>query len=192
MTEDATIPQVLADRVVRGSAAANMLTVGAASLFIAVAAQVALPIPFSPVPLTLQPLAVLLVGVTLGSTRGAAAVLLYLFEGATGLPVFAQSSAGAFWLFGATGGYLMSYPAAAWLAGWFSENGWGTTRLRAVSGMIVALAVIYAGGWAWLSTIAGPRAAFTMGVAPFVLADLVKVALGAALLPQLQKLVAKI
>ena len=192
MTENATIPSILDARVLRGSAAANMLTVGAASILIAIAAQIAIPIPFSPVPLTLQPLAVLLVGVTLGSTRGAAAVLLYLFEGATGLPVFAQSHGGAFWLFSATGGYLLAFPAAAWLAGWFSERGWGSTRARAICGMLAALAVIYAGGWSWLAVLAGSHAAFTMGIAPFVVADLVKVALGAALLPQLQRLAAKI
>lgn len=187
-----TIPQIILDRVIRGRAAVNMLTVIGASLVIALAAQVAIPIPFSPVPLTLQPLAVLLVGVTLGSVRGAAAALLYLFEGMSGLPVFAQGHAGVIWLLGPTAGYLYSYPLAAWLAGWFSERGWGSSAARAVVGMAVAMTVIYAGGWSWLALQTGARAAFAMGVAPFFVADLIKVALGAALLPQLQRLVKRL
>jgi biotin transport system substrate-specific component len=191
MTETPTIPSVLGERLVRGRAAVNMLLVGAASLLIAIAAQAAIPVPFSPVPLTLQPIAVLLVGVTLGPSRGAAAAILYLLEGASGLPFFAGGHGGAFWLVAATAGYLWSYPFAAWLAGWFSERGWGRASLRAIAGMLAALAVIYAAGWSWLAVLSGPRAAFAMGVVPFVVADIVKVALAAAVLPQLQKLVAR-
>lgn len=192
MTENATIPSILASRLIQGRAAANMLVVGAASVLIAVAAQIAIPVTFSPVPLTMQPLAVLLVGVTLGSVRGAAAALLYLFEGATGLPVFAQGHGGAHWIVAASGGYLMSYPFAAWLAGWLSERGWGSKTLRAVAGMLAALAVIYVGGWSWLAMLTNPEAAFAMGVAPFVIADIIKIALGAALLPHLERLVRKL
>jgi biotin transport system substrate-specific component len=184
-----TIPAALLERVIRGRAAANMMLVIGASMLVALAAQVAVPIPFSPVPLTLQPLAVILVGVALGSTRGSAAMVLYLLEGASGLPVFAQGHGGAVWLAMPTAGYLMSYPLASFVAGWFSERGWGNSTVRAASGMLMALTVIYAGGWSWLSIVSGPRAAFTMGVAPFVIADIIKIAIGAALLPQAQKLI---
>lgn len=184
-----TLPSVLSSAV-RGRAALDVLLVIGASALIAIAAQIALPVPFSPVPLTMQPLAVLLVGVTLGSTRGAAAASLYLLEGFAGLPVFAQAHGGAIWLTAATAGYLWSYPAASWLAGWFSERGWGSTTIRAVAGMLAALGVIYLGGWSWLALLSGPRSAWLLGVAPFVVADIVKVAVGAALLPQLQRLVA--
>jgi biotin transport system substrate-specific component len=184
-----TIPAAIIDRIVRGRAAMNLLLVIGASILIALAAQVALPIPGSPVPLTLQPLAVIVVGVTLGRVRGAAAAMLYLLEGISGLPVFAQGHAGPVWLLGATAGYLYSYPFAAWVAGWFSERGWGNTTLRAVAGMLAALVVIYAGGWSWLAVLSGPRTAFSWGIAPFFIADILKVALGATLLPQLQKLV---
>jgi biotin transport system substrate-specific component len=187
-----TIPATVLQRLVRGRVAVDMMLVIGASMFVAIAAQIAIPVPFSPVPLTLQPLAVLLVGVTLGSTRGAAALALYLLEGASGLPVFAQGHGGAIWLVAATAGYLYSYPVAAWVAGWFSERGWGNSVLRAVAGMLTALAVIYVGGWSWLALLAGPQVAFTMGVAPFLLADIIKIAIGAALLPQAQKLVARI
>lgn len=187
-----TIPAVVIDRLVRGRAAVNVMLVLGASLLIALAAQVAIPLPFTPVPLTLQPLAVIFVGVALGSWRGAAAAALYLLEGMSGLPVFAQGHGGALWLTAATGGYLMSYPTAAFVAGYISERGWGSNILRAVSGMLLALGVIYLGGWSWLAILTDPRSAFVAGVAPFVLADIVKVAIGAALLPKAQQLIAKI
>jgi len=188
---ETTIPAAVYERLIRGRAAVNMLTIIAGSALIALAAQIAIPIPFSPVPLTLQPLAVLLVGVVLGSVRGAAAASLYLLEGASGLPVFAQGHGGIFWLAGATAGYLYSYPLAAWTAGWFSERGWGSTITRSICGMLVALGVIYAGGWSWLAMLVGARAAFTMGIVPFVLADIIKIALGAALLPYAQRVIAR-
>jgi biotin transport system substrate-specific component len=187
-----TIPSVVIANVVRGRAAVNMLLVIGASALIAIAAQIAIPLPFTPVPLTMQPLAVIFIGATLGSTRGAAAAALYLLEGFSGLPVFAQGHAGPAWLLGATAGYLYSYPAAAWLAGFVSERGWGNSIVRSVSGMLLALAVIYAGGWSWLAALTNSRAAFAAGVAPFVLADIVKVAFGAALLPKAQKIVARL
>jgi biotin transport system substrate-specific component len=193
MSEKAmTIPSLVIDRLVRGRAAANMLLVIGASALIAIAAQVAIPLPFTPVPLTLQPLAVILVGVTLGSVRGAAAAALYLLEGFSGLPVFAQGHGGPFWLLAPTAGYLFSYPLAAWLAGFVSERGWGSTIARAVTGMLLALGVIYLGGWSWLSLLTDPQTAFTAGVAPFVLADILKVAIGAALLPKAQQLVSRV
>ncbi len=187
-----SIPAVLSERIVRGRVLTNVVLVVGATALIAIAAQIAIPIPFTPVPLTMQPLAVLLVGMALGSRRGAAAATLYLLEGLSGLPVFAQGHGGPLWLIGPTAGYLYSYPFAAFVAGWFSERGWGNSFLRALCGMLAALAVIYAGGWSWLTILAGPRAAFTMGIMPFVLADIVKVAIGAALLPYAERLIARI
>ena len=191
MNRALTIPSTVTERLVRGRLACDALFVIAGSAVIAIAAQIAITVPFSPVPLTMQPLAVLLVGVVLGSKRGAAAAVLYLLEGASGLPVFAQAKGGALWLAGPTAGYLLSYPFAAFVAGWFSERGWGGSISRAVAGMLVALAVIYAGGWAWLSLLTDARTAFAAGVAPFIAADIVKIALGASLLPYAQKLIAK-
>ena len=190
--DNATIPSILIDRV-RGNAALNMLLIAGASVFIAVSAQIAVPLPHSPVPLTMQPLAVLIVGVVLGSWRGAAAATLYLMEGLGGLPVFAQGHGGIFWLTaGPTAGYLLSYPFAAFVAGWVSERGWGSTVLRSIAGMLAALAVIYAGGWSWLAVLTGSKAALAMGVLPFLVADVIKVALGAALLPRAQRAVARL
>jgi biotin transport system substrate-specific component len=175
---------------VRGRAALDVLLVVAASAIIAIAAQIAIPMPGTLVPLTMQPLAVLLVGVTLGSSRGAAVATLYLLEGFSGLPVFSQGHGGPMWLAGPTAGYLFSYPFAAFVAGWFSERGWGSTTLRAVTGMLVALGVIYLGGWSWLSVLSGASRAWQGGVQPFILADIIKVAIGASLLPQFQRFIA--
>jgi len=187
-----TIPNTLLTRIVRGRAALDVLLVVVASAIIAIAAQIAIPIPGTVVPLTMQPLAVLLVGITLGSTRGAAAAALYLLEGFSGMPVFAQGHGGAIWLAGPTAGYLFSYPFAAFVAGWFSERGWGSTIVRAVAGMLVALGIIYLGGWSWLSAFIGAKNSWLGGVRPFILADIVKVAAGASLLPQLQRMLAKL
>lgn len=186
-----TIPSIVGERLVRGRVAADMLLVVAASALIALAAQVAIPLPFTPVPLTLQPLAVILLGAALGATRGAAAAALYLLEGASGMPVFAQGHGGAIWLMSATAGYLFSYPFAAWLAGFVSERGWGNSVVRSITGMLAALTVIYLGGWSWLAMLTSPQVAFTQGVAPFVLADIVKVAFGAALLPYASRIVTR-
>lgn len=187
--KDLTIPAVVLDRLIRGRVAADILLVIGASALIAIAAQVAIPavvIGGFTIPMTLQPMAVLFVGAALGSTRGAAAAALYLLEGFSGLPVFAGGKGGAWVLLSGTAGYLYSYPFAAWLAGFVSEHGWGSSIARAITGMTLALGVIYLGGWAWLTMLFDARAAFASGVAPFVLADIVKVATGAALLPKAQ------
>src|SRR6058998_1472457 len=187
-----SIPAVLNERIVHGRVLTNIALILGASAIIAIAAQIAIPLPFTPVPLTLQPIAVILVGAVLGSTRGAAAATLYLLEGLSGLPVFAQGHAGPLWLIGPTAGYLYSYPFAAFVAGWFSERGGGNHVARALCGMLIALAVIYAGGWSWLALFFGARRAFALGVVPFVIADVLKIAIAAALLPYAQRLFARL
>lgn len=191
MSETAITMPEAAIRLARGRAITTGLLVLGASIVIALAAQVAFAVPFSPVPLTLQPIAVLLVGFTLGARRGAAAAALYLLEGASGLPVFAQAHGGAIWLAAPTAGYLLSYPAAAWVSGWFSEKGFGSSAPRAFAGMLVALSVIYAGGWSWLSVVTNPAFAWQAGVKYFLLADTVKIAIGALMLPSAQRLVSR-
>src|SRR5260370_17570704 len=117
------IPATLEHNVVRGRVVTNIALVITGSLIIALAAQIAVPIPFTPVPLTLSPLAVLIVGIILGSRRGAAAAILYLLEGLSGLPVGAQGHGGPLWLIGPTAGYLSAYPFPAFVPGWFSAGG---------------------------------------------------------------------
>ncbi len=162
------------------------LKIGAAlvgALAVALAAQVSLPVPGSPVPFTLQPLAVLIVGGLLGPRFGALALVGYLAMGVAGLPVFTPGGLpGAARLAGPTGGYLIAYPLAAAAVGLLARGGWRldpSGRRPALAGVlaatVVGLALIHAGGAAQLTVITGSaRAAFAAGLAPFLLADGVK------------------
>ena len=153
------------------------------SLFNAIAAQLAIPI--GPVPITMQTFAVTLTGALLGPRLGAAALIAYLIEGAVGLPFFAEGRAGIGTLLGPTGGYLVSFPAAAYITGAFSEHGWDRHFLTAVAAMAIGSVVILLAGWSWLVVGLGaaPLAAFKAGVAPFLIGDVVKIVLAAAVLP---------
>jgi len=186
-TKAATLPAYLLEKIAQRSVLMNLLMIVAGSFLIAISAQ--LSIPMFPVPMTMQPLAVLLVGAALGAKRGFAAAVLYLLEGASGLPVFASGRGGLSVLAGPTAGYLYAFPFAAAIAGFFAERKWIGSVLRTVAGMALALTVILTSGWVWLAFVwnAGATQAFATGVAPFLLGDLVKVALAAALLPALQR-----
>lgn len=153
------------------------------SLFIAACAQFAIHI--GPIPITGQTFAVLLTGALLGSRLGAAAVIAYLIEGAIGLPFFAAGGAGLVRFLGPTGGYLVAFPAAAFITGAFAEHGWDKRYLTAVAAMAIGSVVIFLGGWAWYAVLTNtpPVAAFKLAVAPFLLGDVIKIALGAAVLP---------
>lgn len=160
-----------------------MTRVALMAAFTAVAAQIT--IPLEPVPFTLQVLAVVLTGFLLGPRYGALAMAIYLLLGAAGVPVFAQFSAGLGTLFGQTGGYLISYPLAAALAGMAAGTIAEAPRRRGiVAGVLwgcAALAAIYVLGVAWLVVLTGlsPGAAIAAGVLPFVAFDLIKVGLAA-------------
>src|SRR6266702_3889128 len=133
--------------------ALQIAVVAGASLFVALCARLTLPLPFTPVPLTLQNFGVLLVGLTLGSRRGFAALALYLVEGAVGMPVFNPAGLGGVaQLLGPTGGFLMSYPLVAWLAGWVMERG-NKTFARALTAGLLAEILLFAGGLSWLAAI---------------------------------------
>ena len=162
-----------------------ILLVVAFSLLTALSAQVVVPLPFTPVPLTGQTFAVLLTGALLGSRLGALAMIAYLVEGAAGLPFFRQGQGGAAYLISSpTAGYLFSYPLAAFLTGYLAERGWDRNYLRAAAAMALGSFVILFGGWAWLARFtSSPTAAFQAGVAPFIVGDIVKIALAAAVLP---------
>jgi biotin transport system substrate-specific component len=190
-TNTITIPGFISARVTRDSLLWNATLVIGASLLIALSAQVS--IPLQPVPMTLQPVAILLVGAALGSSRGAAATALYLLEGLSGAPVFANGLAGPLVFVGPTAGYLLAFPAGAWIAGLVSERGWTRTIATTIAGMAIAVAVIHLGGWAWLATAMGLGAqkAFLVGVAPFWVSDIVKIAIAATVLPAAQLFVSR-
>lgn len=176
MTRDVTTPTSVADgvRVPAAPLARKAVAVLGFATLTAVAARIAVPLPGTQVPFTLQVLAVLLSGLALGRSLGAASQLVYLAAGVAGLPVFAAGG-GLGYLLGPTGGYLLAYPLAAALAGF------GGDRLRglwSVAGMlVVATAVIHAGGLAWLAILTDARVALETGVLPFLGGDALKIGL---------------
>jgi biotin transport system substrate-specific component len=153
------------------------------SLFIAACAQFTIHI--GPIPITGQTFAVLLTGMLLGSRLGAAAVIAYLIEGAIGLPFFAGGGAGLVRFLGPTAGYLVAFPAAAFIVGAFAEHGWDKRYPTAVAAMAIGSVIIFLGGWAWFAILTNtpPVAAFKLAVFPFLAGDVIKIALGAAVLP---------
>lgn len=169
------LPQTQASGLIR-----QAVVVIGASFLVALCARLSLPLPFTPVPLTLANFGVLMVGLTLGSRRGFAALALYLAEGAMGLPVFSPTGPGGIaQLLGPTGGYLLAYPLAAAVAGWIAER--GVPRfVRFAVAAVAAEVVIFAGGLAWLLTYthAAVRAA-QFGLYPFVFAEIMKAMLAA-------------
>jgi biotin transport system substrate-specific component len=168
---------------------AQLAIVVSASLFVALCARVTVPLPFTPVPLTLQNLGVLLVGMMLGSRRGAAALALYLAEGAMGLSVFNPAGPGGIaQILGPTGGYLIAYPLVAFVAGWITERG-KRTFLRAVLAGFAAEVVLFAGGLSWLAILTHSIAtAVRFGLYWFVFAEVIKVLLAAGISAQLRRL----
>lgn len=157
------------------------LVVGA-TLFVALCAHVSIPLPLTPVPLTAQNLAVLLVGLLLGSRRGFAALALYLAEGAMGFPVFNPNGLGGIaQLFGPTGGFLMVYPFVAFVAGYIFERGPKTFARAAIAGLLAEI-LLFVGGLSWLYifTHSLAKAAY-LGLYWFLAAEIIKVMLAAAI-----------
>ena len=194
-TADATLlarltPTALDRTIVRTGAVLIM------TLLTVLAAQISVPLPFTPVPFTLQPMLVLLGGAALGARLGATSQILYLALGIAGLPVFAASPMlpqGAPRLLGPTGGYLMAYPIAAFVVGYLAERGFDRRYWRSFLAMAVGLAMIFACGVIWLATFAAPGAglsgAIAAGFTPFVVADLAKLVIAAGILPTFWKFV---
>jgi biotin transport system substrate-specific component len=159
------------------------------SLLTALAAQVVIPI--GPIPITGQTFVVLLTGALLGSRLGALAMIAYLAEGASGLPFFQTGHFGLFYLMGPTGGYLIAFPAAAYITGAFAEHGWDRRFLTAAAAMAIGSAIIMLSGWAWFSLLmrTSPMLALYATVIKFIPGDIIKILLAAAVLPSGWKLV---
>lgn len=166
-----------------------VLVVGG-SLVVAAAAHIS--VPMLPVPMTLQTLAVLVVGAALGSRLGAAALTLYAMEGAAGLPVFAPTPDGYPGIMGPTGGYVLGFILAAALVGWLAERGWDKSLPRMAVAMVLGAAVLYVPGLAWLSTfVGGLGKAVEFGLTPFILGDAVKAAIATLAVPAAWKLLSR-
>jgi biotin transport system substrate-specific component len=160
----------------------------AASLFVALCARITIPLPFTPVPLTVQNFGVLLVGLMLGNKRGFAALALYLAEGAMGMPVFNPTGVGGMaQLLGATGGFLLAYPFVAWVAGYVMEHG-RKNFARAALGGLLGEVVLFMGGLAWLSVLTHSVAqAFRWGLYWFLFAEVIKVMMAAGIAAKWQR-----
>jgi biotin transport system substrate-specific component len=179
-TGRATLPSSsTASRLSRVARAAGPVALGA--LLVAVAAQVVVPVPFTPVPMTLQPLAVLVVGALLGAAAGASALVLYIALGALGFPVFAAGGSGVLHLIGPTGGYLLAFPVAAGVTGAMVLAA-PSSVFRVLFACAIGMVIIHVGGVAQLALLGGdPATAFRIGFVPFLTGDLVKVGLAAAI-----------
>jgi biotin transporter BioY len=173
----------LGDLTGQASLSRDLLLVTTASLLTGLCAQAEIRLPFTPVPVTLQPFAVFLCGAALGSRRGALAMLLYLMEGMAGLPFFAGGAAGAAHLAGPTGGYLLGFVPAAFVIGALAERGWDRSPWPTFLAMGLGSLVLFACGLAQLAQFVGWERLLSVGFFPFVAGDLVKMAAAAGLLP---------
>jgi biotin transport system substrate-specific component len=174
-------PRVLADIVPRTWARQVVLVAGGAA-FVGLSAQIAVPLPFTPVPLTLQTFAVLLTAATLGSLRGVLAMTLYAVAGVAGIPWFADGSAG---YAAPSFGYILGFIAAAFIVGRIAEGGATRTAARTAGLMVIGNLVVYVIGVTWLKLAIGAdwSTAVALGVTPFLLGDAIKIAAAAGLLP---------
>ncbi len=168
------------DRALDG--AKQVAIVIGASLFVALCARASVHVPFTPVPFTMQDFGVLLVGLSLGSRRGFAALVLYLAEGASGMPVFSPGGLGGIaQLFGPTGGFLMAYPFVAALAGWIFERGKATFARATVAGLLADI-LLFTSGIFWLAAYTHSFAqAVRFGFYWFIFAQIIKIMFAAAL-----------
>ena len=168
-----------------------LAVVGAQLIWLSAKIQV----PFHPVPMTMQTFMVLGLGMAYGWRLGAATVLLYLAQGAMGLPVFAgtpEKGIGLAYMASGTGGYLLGYVIAAGACGWLAERGWDRNVITTALAMLAGNVLIYVPGLLWLGILFGwDKPILEWGLTPFVLGDLAKLGLAAAVLPLAWKLVGR-
>ena len=173
-------PQDRTNRIFR-----NVILAVTGSIALTISAKIS--IPFYPVPMTMQTLVVLLIGMAYGWKLGGATILLYLAEGALGLPVFSgtpEKGIGIAYMMGGTGGYLLGFVIAASVAGYLASLGWDRNPLKTILAMLTGNIVIYVMGLLWLGALFGwDKPILDWGLKPFLFGDLVKIAIAAALLP---------
>lgn len=174
----------MADLIPQSAARDTALVVGAA-LLTAATAQLVVPLPFTPVPISGQTFAVLLAGAALGPARGAAAMGLYAILGLVGLPFYAEGSSGPAVIMGASGGYIIGFIVAAWVVGLLARRGLDRRVSSTVLAFLAGSLVVYAVGVPWLAIVAGTSllGAIELGVIPFLIGDVIKAALAGILLP---------
>jgi biotin transport system substrate-specific component len=193
VSSTALVPSLVRPRSRASALAADAVLVAVGVALIGLCAQISIPLPHTPVPLTGQTFAVLLVGGAYGATRAVATLATYLIVGALGLGVFAGHASG--WdvlrLSSATGGYLVGMLVAAGVVGWLADHGWDRHAIRSLPTMALGNVVIYAVGFVWLQHALGLTAhqAWVAGVRPFLPGDAIKILLAAGLLPAAWKVV---
>ena len=164
----------------------QFLSVMFVTVLTAAAAQLSFPLPFTPVPFTIQPMVVLVGAAALGSTLGAVSQILYLMLGIAGFQAFAHSPElpqGFARLLGPTGGYLMAYPIAAFVTGLLAERGFDRRYLTSILAMVVGLSIIFLGGVMWIARVSGMQTALATGLYPFIIVDVIKVIAAGLVLP---------
>lgn len=173
--------------------ATQVLLAIAGSLLLVVSAKT--KVVLGPVDLSLQSLVVMLIGAAYGWRLGVATVLLYLAQGAYGLPVFQgtpEKGLGLAYMMGTTGGYLLGFVALVAIAGWAADRGFDRNPFKLFGALLVGDAIMMALGFGWLAMLIGADKAWTFGVAPFILPDLIKVALAACLVPAIWQVIARL
>jgi biotin transport system substrate-specific component len=188
MTNALTLTDLARPRAAGRALVYDAALVVTGSLLVALAAQLEIRLPFTPVPWTGQTFAVLLVGALLGARRGALALLAYLSEGLAGMPVFAGGAFGAGALMGPTGGFLLGFVPAAAVTGALAERGWDRRFLTTWAAMAIGSACLFACGLPWLAAFVGWDRVLALGLLPFVPGDVTKQVLAAILLPGAWKL----
>lgn len=195
MNTHALTPSTLVDRLWPSDSVLlrNVILAVLGSLALWVSAKI--KVPFYPVPMTMQPFVVLMIGMAFGWKLGASTVLLYLAEGASGLPVFAgtpEKGIGIAYMLGTTGGYLFGFVVAAAAVGWLAERGWDRNVITTAVAMFVGTALIYAFGILWLGSVVGwDKPVLQWGMTPFLLGDLAKIVLASLLMPAIWKVLHK-
>jgi biotin transport system substrate-specific component len=172
----------------------DVALVAGGALLTAAAAQISIPLPFTPVPITGQTFAVLLVGAALGPWHGASSLALYVLIGGLGLPFYAAGTGGWEHISGATGGYLLSYPIAAWVTGALATRGWDKKIGSSIGAMLTGNVIIYAFGLPWLSSVLNLSLQKTLelGLYPFIPGDTLKLYLAALAFPGAWKLLDRV
>jgi biotin transport system substrate-specific component len=185
-------PRVLAD-VYASNAVRDVVLVVGAALFTAICAQISIPVPGSPVPVTGQTFAVLVAGAALGANRGAASMLLYMALGLIGLPVYSDGESGFQVIWGATGGYIVGFILAAYVIGRLAEARYDRAPVKALPVFAMGSILVFAIGVPWLAVAADLSLvrAIELGFVPFILGGIVKAAAAAAVLPAAWRLVGR-
>ena len=181
----ATLAEVLWSPAAGSTAVRAIVLAVIGSLLLTISAKI--QVPFWPVPMTMQTFVVLVLGVAYGWRLAGATVLLYLAQGALGLPVFAGGGGLAYWA-GPTGGYLAGFLLGAGAVGWLAERGWARSAPSTLASMLIGTAIIFGCGIAWLATLIGLPQAISAGLVPFLLSEAVKIALATALVPSAWRL----